>query len=72
MRSRECLMQIQMEHVKSHIARTYDTHERIHIRAIILEQTAALMNEGCNLENLLLEESECVRIGHHDTSDSVV
>ena len=71
-RSREGLVEIQVKHIKAHIARTDNTHERVHIRSVIVKQTAAFMNQGCNFKNFLFEESKSVRIGHHDTCNRVI
>ena len=65
-------MQIQVQHVKAHIARTDNSHERIHVRAIIVQQTATLVNKSSNLLDILLKQSQCVRICHHDTGNSVI
>ena len=71
-RSRECLMEIQMKYIKAHISRTDDTHERVHVGTVIIKQSAAVMNQGSNFLDILLEQSECIRIGHHDAGDGVI
>ena len=71
-RCRERLVQIQMEHIKAHVTRTYHTHQRVHVSSVIIEQTAALMNQSRNLLDILLEQSEGIRIGHHDAGDGVI
>ena len=71
MRGRECLVQVQVHDIESHIARTYHTEKRVHVRSVIIEQSAAAVYEGCNLANLFLEQSQCVRVGHHDAGDVI-
>ena len=65
-------MEIKVKHVKSHIARTYHTDKRIHVRSVVIEKSSAIMNESRDLLDVLLEKSESVRICHHDTSDRIV
>ena len=40
MRSRECFMQIQMNHIDAHVARTCNADERVHIRAVHVDESA--------------------------------
>src|SRR5574344_978712 len=72
MRSSERLVQIQMHNVKSHITGTHLTHQRIHIGAIIIEQTACLMNHICNLLYISLEQPQSIGIGHHYTCNRII
>ena len=65
-------MKVEMEHVKSHVTRTYHSDERIHVGSVIVKESAALMYKRCDFLDILLEESESVRIGHHDTCDRIV
>ena len=61
-----------MENIKSHVAWAHHTDERVHICSVIVKESATLMHKGSNLFDVLLKESESVRVGHHDTSDAVV
>jgi hypothetical protein len=72
MRGRERLMKIEMKHIKSHIARTYHTDKRIHVCTVIIKKSSAIMHKRGNLLDVLLEKSESIRIGHHDTCDRIV
>ena len=65
-------MEIKMEHIKSHVARTYHTDQRVHVCTVVVKESATLVNKGSNLLDILLKQSQSVRIGHHDTCDSVV
>ena len=67
MRGGEGLVQIEMHHVKSHIARTDNSKESIHIGAVIVKETTAIVNKLRYFANILLEQTERVRIGHHNS-----
>ena len=71
-RSREGLVKIEMKNVKSHVTRTDHSDKRVHVSSVIIEESAALMDKCCNLLDVLFEESESIRIGHHDAGDSIV
>ena len=71
MRGREGLVEVQVHDIESHITRTDGTEKRVHIRSIIIEETAASVYTFCNLCDFFLEETEGVRVGHHDTCDIV-
>ena len=56
-RGREGLVEIEMEHIEAHVARTYHTDKRVHVGTVVVKQTAALMDKGSNLPDILLEKS---------------
>ncbi len=68
----EGLVQVQVHDVKAHVARTHDSDERVHVRAVIVEQSAALMHQSGDFPDFSLEEAERVRIGHHDSGNRLV
>ena len=65
MRSRERLVQIQMHHVHAKVARPRLAHQRIHVRAIHIQQRALRMQNVRNLVNLALEHANGRRIRQH-------
>ena len=71
MRCRECLMKIQVHDIEAHVSRTNDSEKRVHIGSVIIEETAASVDEVCNLTDFLLEKTESIRVGHHDTCDII-
>ena len=71
-RCRECLVQVDVHNVESHISRTASAEHRVEVSSIIIHQTAALVNEALNLRNLTLEETKSVGVGHHHSCDGVV
>jgi hypothetical protein len=71
-RSRECLMEIEMKHIESHVTRTYYSHQRVHVGSIIIQQTSTLVYKCSNLLDILFKETESVRVGHHDAGNRIV
>ena len=68
----EGLVQIEVQHIESHISRTDDSDERIHIRTVIIQQTAAFMHQGRDFLDILLKQPKSVRVGHHDSCNGIV
>ena len=68
----EGLMQIEVKHIKSHITGTYYTHQRIHIGSVIVKESSTCMYKLCYLLYILFEQTQGVRIGHHDTCNGIV
>ena len=71
MRGGECLVEIQVHDVESHITRTYNPQERIHIGSVVVQKASASVNKFRNLSDFLFEKTERIRIGHHDAGDIV-
>ena len=58
-------MQIQMHHIHAKITRPRLAHQRIHVRAIHVQQRALRMQNVRNLVNLALEHANRRRIRQH-------
>ena len=58
-------MQIQMDNVKAHIARTRNAHDRVQIRAVVINQTAGVVNDFCDFQNIFFKQAQCVGIRQH-------
>ena len=56
-RSRECLMEIEMKHIESHITRSYYSHQRVHVGSVIIQKTSTLVNKCSNLLDILFKET---------------
>src|SRR5262249_56808562 len=69
---RERLVQVELQDVDAHVARLGDTEERVHVRAVHVEETAPGMDRGRDGFDLLLEEAERVRVGDHERGYVVV
>ena len=65
MRRREGLMEVDVHHVEAHITRTTGTEHGVQVRAVVVHQTATVVDEFRNLRDARLEEAESIGIGHH-------
>ena len=65
MRSRKRLVQIQVNDVDTHIARPRDANQRVHVRAVHVDQTACFVDDPADLANIPFEKAKRVRIGQH-------
>ena len=71
MRRREGLVQVDMHNIEAHVSRTDHTEHRVHVGAVVVEQAAACMDELRDLADLSFEETESIRVRHHDSGDIV-
>ena len=58
-------MQVEMDHVKAHIARTHHPHDRIQVCAVVVVQPASVVDDPGDLKDILVKDADCVRIGEH-------
>ena len=65
MRRRERLVQVDVHHVETHIARATGTKHRVQVGTIVVHQAASLMNQLGNLRDARLEQAQRIRVGHH-------
>ena len=65
-------MEVEVHDVEAHVSGTYLAEQRVHVRSVIVEQTAASVYERGNFLDVLLKEAQSVRVGHHDTCNLVV
>ncbi len=72
MRRGEGLVQVDMHDVESHIAGTHLAEQRVEVGSVIVERPPHRSTSFGDLENLNLEHTERVGIGHHDTSHGIV
>ena len=66
---REGFMEIEVHHVEAHVAGTDRSEQRVHVRAVVIEQAAAFVDHGRDFLDVLFEKTEGVRVGHHDAGD---
>src|SRR5713101_1754438 len=64
-RSREGLVKIQVDNVETHVAGSDLSQQRVEVCPVVVEQAARLMDYLCDFENVLLEDSQSVRIRNH-------
>ena len=60
-------MQVDMHNVKAHIAGANNAHYRVQVCAVVIEQTACLVNDVGNLLNIALKQTEGGGVGEHQT-----
>ena len=65
MRRGEGLVQVQVHHVRAKVARPHLAHQRVHVRAVHVQQRALRMQDVRNLVNLALEYADGRRVGQH-------
>ena len=65
-------MQIVVHHVETEIARAHDAGDRVQIGAVAIDEAAAAVDEPHHLFEVLLEQAERIRVGHHDAGERVV
>ena len=57
-----------MDHIKTHVARSHLTENRVEIRAIVIQEPAGIVHDTRHLRDATLEHAECGRISEHDAS----
>ncbi len=72
MRRGECLVKIDMHHVKAHVARTSYAKHRIEIRTVIIHQRTRLMHHLGYLLHAMLEHAGRIGVGHHHGRHRIV
>ena len=69
MRRRKSFVQIQVHHINAEISRPRDASQRVHVRAVHIQQCAFGVQNFRNLRNALLKNSQRGRIGDHQRRD---
>ncbi len=64
-------MQVEVHHVHAHVARAGLTHDGIEVGAVVVAEGAGFVDQPGDLEDVLLEESQRVRIRQHDGRGAV-
>ena len=68
----ECLVEIYVHYVETHIARTCHAEHRVQVGAVVVEQCAGGMDGFRYFRNMGLENTELVGIGEHHRCHTVV
>ena len=66
MRSREHLVQVDVDRVETHVARFHLAEDRVQVRPVVVEEAARLVHDALDVENVLLEHAERGRIREHE------
>jgi hypothetical protein len=64
-RDRKRLVQVEVHEVEAHVARPAVAHQRVGVRAVVVHQSAGRVHRRRDLVDVIFEQSERVRIGHH-------
>src|SRR5690606_10053935 len=59
-------------HVGAEVARSRNTQNGIHVRAVEIDQSATGMQLGRDIRDLSIEEPQRIRIRNHENRDAVV
>ena len=69
MRGGEGLVQVELDHVRTHMPGFRHPHERVQIGTVHVDQSAMGVEQGSDLQDLPLKQSQGVGIGHHECGD---
>jgi hypothetical protein len=65
-------MEVQVNDVEAHVARTNDSDDRVEVRSVVIEQSADLVYRLRYLPDVALEETERVRVRKHQAGNVVI
>ena len=71
-RDGEGLVQVEVHQVEAQVAGTDDAEQGVQICAVAVHQAAAAVNQLDHLFDVLIEETERVRVGEHHANDRVI
>ena len=71
MRRGESLVEIDVHHIESHVAGAAIAQHGVEVGSVVVHQSAAVVDQFRNFRNVLFEDAECVRVGHHHGSNAV-
>ena len=67
MRRGEGLVQVRVDAVEAHVARADDAHDGVEVRAVVVAQSARVVDDLRDLEDVLVENADRVRIREHQS-----
>lgn len=68
----ECLVKVDVHDVEAHVAGTHLAEKRVEVGPVVIEESAGVVHELGDLDNLGLEHADRVGVGHHDACHGVV
>ncbi len=68
----EGLVQVHVDDVEAHVAGPDDAQDGVEVGAVVVQETADLVDGGGDLGDVLLEEAQRVRVGQHDAGHVLV
>ena len=72
MRLRERLVQVEVHDVEAHVARARAPHDRVEVRAVVVQRRADAVDDLGDLLDVAVEHAERVRVGEHQAGDVLV
>ena len=60
-------MQVTVDAVKAHVTGTDDAHDGVEVRAVVIAQAARIVNDLRDLEDVLVENTDGVRVRQHQS-----
>ena len=61
----EGLVEIEVNHVKTHISGTNDPHHRIQVRPVIVAEAACAVDDAGDFQDIFIKKPYCIGIGEH-------
>ena len=61
----EGFVQVEMHHIKAHIAGAYLAHDGVEVGAVIIAKAAGVLDDLGDLQNVLIENTQSVGVGQH-------
>src|SRR5438093_10674025 len=68
-RRRERLVDVDVDAIEPEVTRSRYAEQRVHVRAVAIDEAARVMDGGAHLADALLEEPERVRVREHEPGD---
>ena len=71
-RSGEGLVEVEVHHIDAAVAGFENAEQGVHVRAVAINQPAGFVDDADDFGGILIEQTERIRVGEHQTSESVV
>ena len=69
---RERLVGVDVDDVEAHVAGSAPAHDRVEVRAVVVHEPADVVDDRRDPSDVLLEQTEGVRVREHQTGDVLV
>ena len=58
-------MRVEMHEIETHVARAHVAHDRVAVGSVVVHQPAGRVHGAGDLGDVILEQAQRIRIGHH-------
>ena len=72
MRSREGLVNVVVHHVAAEVAGASLPEDRVHVGPVDINETACTMQHFSHLCDVAFEQTQCVRVRHHEHRSTLI